>query len=531
MKRFRSFAAGLTACLLLSGCGSVYIHDEGLKTSTGKAHEALAGVTPLKPFDAQLANLEEFAKREDQGVAEYWTAVRDKHFDGLLLPDAANRTERIQQASRLRLAALVGAPPYPDVRALLEDRNEIMDEKAAADRTVAGNLKEYLRLKGKEDSPAPPAPRGKNEPAPKAERSDLSCEKLVRTPQSEIDRLDAGTTAQQSLVTLIKSCGLSEQRRREALELAAGFKTLPGSLGSLVEQVEKAQGATEGELSDRATKIKEAIERAKKFQDETSANARLTAMRSEIRDVLANAGEATQAAGWDEADTIVDDLLRTEVCDAPKDAVDEKTKTDAKCGEIVPDSTSGKARASWAFLKAVGQLQDAGAEDRRGANWLLAAKAIIAAEKADSALRLAEAKARAAMLQQRLDASLIEVAGLIDAEAWTERRGSGELPNMTDCWASLPEERREANANCAFAAYVEAWNRGRLPAEVLAFRDVQIEREFAVRRARAATEKQYALATAGAATLKEYGAGGVMPATVAQTVLDLTTIGVLRLED
>lgn len=531
MRRFRSFAAGLTASLLLSGCGSVYLHDEGLKTTTGKAHEALAGVAPLKPFDDQLANLEEFAKREDQGVADYWTAVRDKHFDGLLLPDAIDRTKRINDASKLRLAALIGGPPYPDVRALLEARNENMEEKAAADRTVAGNLKEYLRLRGKQDSEAVP---GKDVPASPVERSELSCEKLVRTPRSEIDRLDSGTTAQQSLVTLIKSCELSEQRRLEALDLAADYKSLPGTLASLVKQVEEARGATETtdrELSNRAAQIKEKIERAKIFRDQTSALAQLTAMRNEIRGLLADADEATRAAGWEEAHTIVGDLLRTEVCEAPKEAVDEKTKKDAKCGEIVPDSTSGKARASWAFLKALGQLQDADAEDRTGANWLLAARAIITAEKADSVLRLAEAKARAAMLQQRLDASLIEVAGLIDATGWSESRGLGNLPHKTDCWASLKEDRRQANTHCAFASYVDAWNRGRVPAEVLAFRDVQIEREFAVRRARAATEKQYALASAGTSALKDYFEGGVMPATVAQTVLDLATIGILRAED
>ncbi len=33
MTGFRSFAAGVTACLLLSGCQPAYLHDEGLRTS------------------------------------------------------------------------------------------------------------------------------------------------------------------------------------------------------------------------------------------------------------------------------------------------------------------------------------------------------------------------------------------------------------------------------------------------------------------------------------------------------------------
>jgi hypothetical protein len=108
MKRFRSIAAGLTACLL-SGCSSVYLHDAGLQTSTGKAHEALAGVTPLKPFDDQLANLEAFAAREDQGVADYWTAVRDTHFDGLLTAGDAGLRSEMKFYVDERLAVLLGS--------------------------------------------------------------------------------------------------------------------------------------------------------------------------------------------------------------------------------------------------------------------------------------------------------------------------------------------------------------------------------------------------------------------------------------
>lgn len=540
MTRFRSFAAGLTACLLLSGCQSVYLHDEGLKTSTGKAHEALAGVAPLKPFDDQLANLEQYAQREDQGVAEYWTAVRDAHFDGVLLPDGANRASRMTSYIERRLAILVGsgssdARTLAAVRALIDSRAQGLEGKAVADRLVANNLKEYLRVKGIEDAAARARARAESrdaavKTAARAAAPDLGCETLSRTPQAEIDRLNGGSAAQRSLVTLIKSCVFSEQVRQGGFAVTDQFPPPNGILRSLAIEAERAEAKTEAKLSDRAATLKEMIERAKKFTDETSGVAQLSALRDDIRDLLGEAGEATQVAGWEAADTVVTDMLRAEVCDAPKDSVDEKTRTDAKCGEIQPDSLTGKVQASWALLKAIAQLQDAGAADRRGVNWLLAAKAIIAAEKADAALRLAEAKAGAVLVRQKFDASLIEAASLIDARAWLDpnRGKGGNRPFRTDCWASVNEARRLPNVSCAFAAYVDAWNRGRLPAEVLAFREVQIEREFAVRRARAAAEKQYALASAGTATLRDYGAGGIMPATVAQAVIDLTTLGVIN---
>lgn len=538
MKRFRSFAAGLTACLLLSGCQSVYLHDEGLKTSTAKAHEALAGVTPLKPFDDQLANLEAFAQREDQGVAEYWTAVRDAHFDGVLLPDTKNRESRMRTNIDKRLAILVGPGPTDKtlarVRTLIDSRAQALKNKGVAERLVANNLREYLRVKAEEDAAARDAARAEGrrtgaKPAVTAAAPDLSCEPLSRTPAAEIERINGRSRAQTSLVNLILSCRRLEQVKQGGFSVTQDFPPPGGVLRALAEAADAAEAKTEPKLSNRAERLREEIERAKQFTEENSGVAQLAALRDDIRDLLGDADEATQFAGWEEADTIVEDLLRAEICDVHKDKVDEKTRSDAKCGEIEPDSVTGKAQAGWAFLKALAQLQDAGAADRRGVNWLLAAKAVIAAEKDDAALRLAEAKANAVLLRQRFDASLTEAAALIDARAWLDtRRATNGSPYRTDCWASVNERPRKTNVNCAFAAYVDAWNRGRLPAEVLAFREVQIEREFAVRRARAAAEKQYALASAGAATLRDYGAGGIMPATVAQTVIDLTTLGIIN---
>lgn len=526
MNRFRSFATGMTACLLLSGCGSIYLHDEGLKTSTGKAHEALAGVAPLKPFDDQLANLDAFAKREDQGVADYWAAVRDAHFSGLLTAgDAALRRE-MQAYVGNRLAVLIGTGSSdPAMRARIAAlpalRDQAIDAKASHESRAASARRRHLEGLARSQ----PIDQDGDQAEP-----DLSCATLAGTADDEYRRLRRESPALAELISRCRDIQASEAR---IAAVTAPLKASDGLLRTVAIELESAETETEEKLSSRAQALEQAIAEAKEFDEENSSGAQLAKFRADLRKLLDRGGAATQLAGWDEADTVVGDLLRAEICDAPEDSVDETTKADAKCDEAEPDSTTGKAQAAWAVITALARLQDSGAEQRRDINWLLAAKAIIAAEKADAELRLREQRARAVGLRQRLDALISETAGLVAAHSWLEERPGrgGGAPRYADCWGAVNTRVRRANPDCAFAAYVDAWNYGRLPAEVLAFRPVQIEREFAVRRARSAAEKQYALALAGTATLKRYGEGGIMPQTVAQLLLDLTAIGAIRVEN
>lgn len=527
MNRFRSFAAGMTACLLLSGCQSVYLHDEGLKTSTAKAHEALAGVTPLKPFDDQLANLEAFAKREDLAVAKYWVAARDAHFSGLLTTPEANLQREMEHYVDERLGILIGSGGLDadDAADLPEARDDAIETLATYQSMAASARRRYREARADQ--------LGEGEPE-EAEK-DLECPALLKTDPAKIDQLRkvVGPEVVVPLDELLKSCRNARESEPAVEAVTAGLEASDGLLGEVARGLKEAEAETVISSSAWAQELERKIKEAKDFKDEQSGATKLSELRDDLRRLFEKGGAATELAGWDKADEIVNALLRAEICDAPEGDVDEDTRKKAECDKVTPDSVTGKAQAAWALLKAVALLQDAGAEQRRGANWLLAAKAIIAAEKADAALRLSERKAAAAVLRRRLDSLLGEAASLVAAKRWLTgpRPVREKSARLQDCWGSLKTPGRPRNANCAFAAYADSWNQGRLPAEVAAFRDEQIEREFAVRRARIAAGKQYALALAGATTLKEYGEGGIMPEAVAQLLIDLTTVGVIGLED
>ena len=98
---------------------------------------------------------------------------------------------------------------------------------------------------------------------------------------------------------------------------------------------------------------------------------------------------------------------------------------------------------------------------------------------------------------------------------------------MAECHGGAPGGDRRPNPRCAFAAYVDAWNEGRIPAEVLRYHPVQIQRSFAVRRSRAIAQRQHILAASGTASLRDYGAGGVRAPEVAQAISDLVVIGLI----
>ncbi len=551
MTRFGTFAAGMTACLLLSGCQSVYLHDEGLKTSTAKAHEALAGVTPLKPFDDQLANLEAFAQREDLAAAEFWAGVRDKHFNAYLSLGEDGRIDFMGKYIWARLPALTtdtdplslnGLPSLPAILTRAWEGKANAEEQAEHWRRAY--LERWSELEGpKQKQERAEAKRaagrtgdgGEEKEEPK--KPDLRCKAVLADTTSEADgelralrneiRANCLTIADQEKIIAAK---------RKSLEEAGG------EIGEAAIQAIDIEAETKVELSERGQEIEAVIKAAAKA-DKASAQAGLLALRAKIRELLGKVDDAQQAAaeapgagsllaGWEEADQTIDALLRAEICDAPDGAVDKPTKDAAKCPDIAAPTTTGRAQAAWAMMKALAQLQDAGDEARRSANWLLAAKAIIGAERADAALKLQEAKARSAVARQRLDALVAEAGGLIKAQKWLSASGNPkpDHKDFGDCEYDLTVS-RPANSHCAFAFYADAWNRGRVPAEMLKYRPIQLDREYGVRRSRAVAEKQYALARAGVATLKEYGEGGIMPETIAQMILDLGTMGVIRLED
>jgi hypothetical protein len=487
-------AALLAGAGLATGCAGVHIYSPSLDTATAAAAKNLPPeAEALKPFDDQLGNLGTFATQENQAAARFWVGVRDAHFVRLIAMDGStDRSKRLASEIDNRLIVLTGSatvntPTDPAASAL---------RKAELESHAASQRRAYLR--------APKAESGK----------DLSCaglRKYISDDQAAVMAASNSNT-DSPLGQIVLIC-----RNIDAHDLVINqFATLQGAIGEANRAAQAVAANTSTDLSDRGNLLQDEIAAAKDFSEKDASVEKLRQFQKDLKKILDPAKLGAQAVGWTQAGDAIDKLLKGQLCGASE--VDDATKNDAKCGKDAPTSTTARVEATWGLAKALAQLSDANNPRRRSTNWLLAARAIISAEQADAALALQEAKAEAAAAAKRVVYLQRELVYLAAAK----KSATGPRPT---CHQGRPGGDRGPNPHCLFAAYVDAWNEGRIPAEILLYQPVQIQRSFAVQRARTVAQMQYTLTAAGTGTLKDYGAGGLKAALIAQGLFDAAIVG------
>jgi len=541
--RFTRLALLLTGSL--AGCAApLYLHSPSLEKATAKAATSLPDqATALKPFDDQLTALAAFAAREDLAVAQYWTTVRDAHFMRLIAMSERERSETLLRRINDRLDTLIGDPSAADPR-LIARRQLAIDERTRMDRSAETQRRNF------------------RQEAPEAERKrDLSCDAVLAT---EVPARLPDTTQLRSIFRQIgEACTRRARQDGVVTEVDRQLDAMGGLIGSERAALRTAEEKTVP-TPPRIAALQEQIRAATSFTDSGSASAGLDQFAVELRRALTEMSEATRVDALTQLSDQLDTVLKEQICGSP--AVSADTKAEAGCtpatsagsaatpataaatpataaaapaaatatpasaaaapasaaatpaGGTEKPPTNERVRTAWALVRAVAQLADANAPARRSTQWLAAAKAIVAAEKASAQLQLDQAKAEAAASRQRLAALLREMDHLANAR-------QALLGPQFQCEGGAPSG--APNVRCAFAAYVDAWNEGRIPAAVLDYRPIQIQRSFAVRRSRIVAQRQYVLASSGAASLRAYGAGGIRAAEVAQALFDLTAIGLI----
>jgi hypothetical protein len=489
----------------LAGCAApIYLHSPSLETATAKASTSLPDTaTALKPFDDQFAALTAFAAREDLAVAQYWTTVRDAHFQQILALDVeTDRRAALRQLIDNRLAELIGSDANnPTITNLLSNRQRATEHQARADRDVEFYRQSYRRAN------------------PEVEERELTCDTvLAAIPVSDRARLSLAPGREGILAMIANACAVRAEAEVFATQSDDQIDALHGMIGRARAELHMAEQKTSSMPNPRTVELQAQILRAAAFDESASPSAQLRTFRETLRNSLNQVNEATGVAALQGVSDELDTLLKGEICDSP--AVSDEAKSEAGCAEVTPASSAGRARAAWALARALAELASANGQDRRSVQWLTAAKAIVAGEKAEARLRLEEAAAEASAIRQRLAALLREMSELAAAR-------QALLTPRTLCHGGTSGSDRTPNPRCSFAAYVDAWNEGRIPVEVLRYRPVQIQRSYAVLRSRAVAQRQYALASAGAASLRDYGAGGIRANEIAQAAFDLAVIGLI----
>lgn len=467
----------------LSGCG-VYIHDKRLVTPSTKAVESLTSEATLKPFDDQLALLDAIASDEDQIMARYWTSARDADLAHLVSLEPSRRHTELQTRINERQQALGARMGQAEDLYRLSENLRFEEENA-------GSLRRDLA-----------------QVIPASEKFDVSCEARRKAlTLAEADRLSQSPNERESLLAKLSSAcyGVlaAEQEINNFIK-----KRPPGSVATAAREYHDAlAGTTKPDLTAYAAQleaeIKAAEEHAKKGE-----TAGLASLQERVAQILSMASDATKLAGWESVSEKLDKSIRGHVCSA-KEGISTAELAAADCSNLEPATTAGRARATWGLAFAVAQLIKANNAQSRSVQWLLAAKAIVAAEQADAKLKVEEARHSAAAHRRRLEALMTEQDAI--------KAASDALKGSSPTCLGRAHD-------CALAGYIQSWNNGRIPAEVTVYRPVQIGREYAVRRARAVADKQRSLALAGASAIKGKADNGLNADEIAQGLINAALI-------
>ena len=491
-----------TLGVLLGGCGA-HLHDASLVTPATTANTRLIQATTLAPFEDQLLKLEAFANEEDFVVASWWTAQRDRHLASIIAQPEWRSGVAESATRRLAiLAPTLNMSSDPIRRAQNRTGARQADREALAhDERVVGRFQVAWAVV------APGDPRETDCASIRADITEAGAQTLI----------NAETDREKTLGFLADACWGAEHSRAKLAALNIALSDAGGTLAQTNLDLLAAQRPLGAELSGEAQALAVAV-KAAEAAAETGTAKSLADFETSISDVLKPLGQAAGLAGWDHAANEIDQLLSARVC-ADGAGISDTLRAEAGCDTLVAATTTGREAAIWAFARAVAQLADADRPESKSVQWLIAAKAIIAAEKADAQLSLDLAEKRAAVEAQRVDALLREAIALNEAVVATNavvRRGAA---TANGCFGG-----REA---CALAIYAEAWNSGRIPAEVLRYRSIQLDREYAVRRAKVVAGRYRALAIAATASLQAYAEGGIATKTLAGFFFDLALLGVV----
>lgn len=478
----------------MSSCAApIYLHSPSLETVSATAANSFPTAdAALKPFDDQQAELDRFSGRENLSVARLWTAARDAQFAHLLGMAEADRDKTMEAAIARRLLNL-GVVPNSTASPGSPSRLWVSRRDATAALAIDDQQSEQLRS-------ALAAP---------GKQLDLSCETLTKP--------GAAILPDPLFPALLALCQDSAKQKAIISTTDPAFATISGEIANERAAVAAAQAVKAPQPSTVVASLQQQIDAAvADAKAGKSVSVRLEAFRENIDSLLGKASATTKFAALDNISSAIDKIILGESCAVESDA--DKAKPDSKCKPVTAPSTAGRIEASWAVARALAQLADANARTRVAAQWLIAAKAIVAAEKQDAKLEVQRAQEEAEAHAQRLIALEQEASYL--TLAYRSLHGP-----RGDCHGAQPGGDRGPNRHCAFASYVDAWNAGRIPSEILVYRPVQIMRSYAVLRARVAAQKQHALAMAAAIELKGYGAGGIKAEAIGQALFDIALIG------
>lgn len=480
----------LAAAVMPLGACAAYLHDAQRETATASIKERFEKLTAPAYFDAQERNLADFAGREDRAVADFLISSRDYRLLNVIQPSSRSR----RMSVGARLAALVNADlgatfGHADLSTAENTSLQTGPAKASLatrtsdfnQRRIADVVRRYKAAGGK---------------------LSIECDALTPIdPTAQVDSKQAEIYRQ-----LVSACGAL--RKRTALADPCKNVATGGDLAQICSDMQALEQERKGDQAAR--------ERLKRAEE-----------------ALAKAAELAAKAAPTAASKIDLPKIQTSLEGLP---ADERLKT-------VLDALDKIFSAELA--DSLGAAAEAGATELKTAGPLLvdALKLIDALDRAQSesarapldeptALLIGLAKVRhdRAMIDLDIEAAngrhalLLSEASLLRTQLYHLAQARELLcTSAGSCGDNLPS----SDVDEALSHYVRSQNLGRTPFELQRFRELQLQRSTALKRA-ATTEADYrALVQPAIDVLARYGAGGIKPETLGEFLGALPVTGAI----
>ena len=469
--------AALAACV--SGCGA-YLHRPALETATAKIQTDVKALPVPAYLAEQQKRLAEFAVEEDRALAGYLTASRDFSLLNVIQPSAGS-SDRRTPAEKLRakvdeeLMRLAGQAELSErVSRRLQTAQEIAATRSLMTpflaRQVQGQAQDYRSRGGK---------------AP------TDCAKVLANPEAPAAETAEAKSSYQILGTI---CG--QIRRDNAWESDCAL----GVGGELKTACERLARRNASQLQDRAKKLDEALKALRALAAAEEDPVATAKIRTLIADAEAAAGSAAELSTNEKYAKVIEALNKVfsiklgkaleTIASVPKSKTATSAKTELLAALGLIDAIDKVAAPNGDPMDEPSALLIGIAKTQHDLNIV---NIDLAEEKA--MLALAGQEANAIRTSLHFFARARDILCPAGPRCVPGRRGNLGQPAIAE----------------ALGYYLNGFNQGVIPFEILRFREIQVSRSSAIARAQAAEADYRALIQPAIDQIAAYGQGGIKP--------------------
>lgn len=485
------------------GCTLPYLHSNETEILTQGAKEAVGNIKVDQNFANTKQQLASFATREDQAVADYVIASRDRQFASLVRNNVLEESkdtaiDRLQDFVNERFKKIIGRVPTDELANVIPTLPVDFSFNQERRKVSLSNYETALVAFIKE-----------TEGQGQADARPTDCAALVKLPDPKLPApLAPADSAYDSLVLACKGIEKAEndESKNQLLLAPTGDSALSNvfnkSNKALTDiQKDEAQAIEINVLIDEIERLSKSVQ-----PDQKKVSEKI----SKVQGILKNAKVFAKFANAKRISKALEEVLAANL--------DSTTTTDAKTKQYtaaILKLTDSLAEASDAFqdqpqIIRVNSVLVAITEQRQKRDM-----ALLDISRQNDLLRIYEAE-QAALIQELAQLSI------------TQRILNKEKKNIAldgdggDFAVIPPGAKKPGSAvGSMLAAYVASWNQGQIPYQILQFKEVQVERAYHVEVAAKTAQNRKDLLTPALDELAAYGKGGIHPETIATLITNI----------